>query len=85
MTRRRLDVNPEDYAVHYRTRRVSTTLIIAKALRWLVARTHRSVHRSGAVLAISPRRRRDPGPASQWIVDAVGRGHGSFQTRGFGR
>ena len=37
MTRHRLDLNPEDYAVHYRTRRWSTALIVAKTLRWLAA------------------------------------------------
>ena len=42
MTRRRLDLNPEMYAVHYRTRRWSAALVVAKTLRWLAARTDRS-------------------------------------------
>ena len=34
MSRKRLDLNPQDYSIHYRTRRWSATLIIAKTLRW---------------------------------------------------
>ena len=48
MTRRRLDLNPEDYAVHYRPQRWSATLIVAKTLRWLAARTDQFAHWSGA-------------------------------------
>lgn len=60
MIRRQLDLNPEDYAVHYRTRRWSAALIVAKTLRWLAARTDRFACRSDAATASVPRGRRGP-------------------------
>lgn len=63
MTRQRLDPNPQDYAIRYRTRRWSATHIIAKTLGWCSARAHRFAGRSRAVSALYPRRGRRPGDA----------------------
>jgi len=60
MTRRQLDLNPEDYAVHYRTRRWSAALIVAKTLRWLAARTGRFARRLDAASVSVPRGTRGP-------------------------
>jgi len=54
MSRKRLDLNPQDYSIHYRTRRWSATLIIAKTLRWFSARAHRSASRSRVSSALPP-------------------------------
>lgn len=80
MTRRRLKLNPVDHAVHYRTRRWSAILVIAKTLRWLAARKDRSVRRAGAVPFVP-----SPPPAQPWLTAVVRPGQGSFQTRGLGR
>ena len=85
MTRRRLDLNPMDYAVHYRTRRWSATLIIAKTLRWLAARTDWSARRSGATSARVLCRGHGFRPAIRRMTAAIRRGHGSLQARGLSR
>jgi len=77
MARQRLDLNPEDYAIHYRTRRWSATLIIAQALRWFSGRAPRSARRSRAVSALHPRRTRRPRLALPWIVGSIRRAHSS--------
>ena len=79
MTRRKLDLNPQDYAIHYRPRRWSATLIIAKTLRWFAARARRSARRSGAVSTFPPRRTRRPGRAPVWMVGSIRRARGTFQ------
>ena len=82
MTRHRLDLNLENYAVHYRTRRWSAALIVAKTLRWLAARMDRLAHRSGAPTASAPR---GPRPGLQRMTAALRHGHSPLRTRGFGR
>lgn len=82
MTRQRPDLNPQDYAIHYRTRRWSVTLIIAKTLRWFSARAHRSARRSRAASALHPRRTRRPGRALGRMVGSIRRAQGAFQPAG---
>ena len=82
MTRRKLDLNPQDYAIHYRPRRWSATLIIAKTLRWFAARARRSARRSGAVSTFHPRRTRRPGRALVRMVRSIRRARGTFQPTG---
>jgi len=82
MTRQRLDLNPQDYAIHYRTRRWSATLVIAKTLRWFSARAHRSARRSRAVSALHPRRTRRPGRPLVWMVGLIRRARGAFRPAG---
>ena len=71
MARHRLDLNPEDYAVHFRTRRWSATLIIAKTLRWLAARTAKSARQSAAAPSFTSRRQRSHRPILRWVMAAL--------------
>ena len=82
MTRRRLDLNPQDYAIHYRTRRWSATLIIAKTLRWFSARVRRSARRSRAVSAFRLRRTRRARLTLPWMVGSIRRAQGAFRPAG---
>lgn len=85
MTRRRLDVNPTDYGIHYRTRRWSVTLIIAKTLRWLAARINRSARRSGATSARVLCRGHGFRPVTGSMTAAIRRGHDPLRARGLSR
>jgi len=82
MTRQRLDLNPQDYAIHYRTRRWSATLLIAKTLRWFSARAHRSARRSRVGSAFRLRRTRRPRLTLPWMVGSIRRAQGAFRPAG---
>lgn len=82
MTRQRLDLNPQDYAIHYRTRRWSATLIIAKTLRWFSVRTRRSARRSRAGSAFRLRRTRRARLTLPWMVGSIRRAQGAFRPAG---